>query len=116
MKHHRPKAHSAPSLNNVKLKFKAWRKTRTRSTRIPEELWQAAINIFHFEDLTLHKIARALHLNQTDLKKHIQQIAPIIEKASSPTFIEVGCETQPDFISECIVEMEDGGGSKMKMC
>jgi hypothetical protein len=25
-------------------------------------------------------------------------------------------EGQPDFISECIVEMEDGGGSKMKMC
>jgi len=53
---------SSLSLDNVKLKFKAWRKTRTRGTRIPEELWQAAINVFHSEDLTLHKIARVLHL------------------------------------------------------
>ncbi|NOX32421.1 MAG: hypothetical protein GXP56_01600 [Deltaproteobacteria bacterium] len=58
-----------PSLDNVKLKFKAWRKARTRGTRIPEEFWQAAINVFH-----------------------------------------------PEFIPECIVEMEDSGGSKMKMC
>jgi len=107
---------SSPSLNNAKLKFKAWRKTRTRGTRIPEELWQTAINVFHSEDLTLHKIARALHLNQTDLKKHIQQTVPIIDDASPPTFIEVACETQPDFISECVVEMEDSNGSKMKMC
>lgn len=104
------------SLNNAKLKFKAWRKTRTRGTRIPEELWQAAINLFHSEDLTLHKIARSLHLNQTDLKKRIHQAVPIIEEASPPTFIEVACETQSDFISECIVEMENSNGSKMKMC
>ncbi len=110
------KTQSPPSLNNAKLKFKAWRKTRTRGTRIPEKLWQAAINIFHSEDLTLHKIARALHLNQTDLKKRIHQTVPIIKEASPPTFIEVACETQPDFISECIVEMENSNGSKMKMC
>ena len=107
---------SSPSLDNVKLKFKTWRMTRTRGTRIPEELWLAAINVFHSEDLTLYKIARALRLNQTDLKKHIQQAIPIVEKASPPTFIEVCCEAQPVSISECIVEMKNSNGSIMKMC
>lgn len=103
------------SLNKVKQKFKAWRKVRTRGTRIPEELWQAAINIFHSENLTLHKVARELRLNQTDFKKHIQKDIPMVKKSSPPAFIEVSCDAQPEFISECIVEMEDSGGSKMKM-
>ena len=106
----------SPAIKSVIQKFKIWRKTRTRGTRIPEELWQAAINVYHTEDFTLHKIARALHLNQTDFKRHIQKEIPIVEKPSPPTFIEMNYEGQPGFISECIVEMEDGRGSKMKMC
>jgi hypothetical protein len=105
-----------PALDSIKQKFKIWRKTRTRGTRIPDELWQAAINIYHSQDLTLHKVARELRLNQTDFKKHIQKDLAVVKKPSPPTFIEMHCETQPGFISECIVEMEDNGGSKMKMC
>lgn len=104
------------ALDKVKQKFKIWRKTRTRGTRIPDKLWQSAIDIYHFEDLTLHKVAKELHLNQADFKKHIQKDLPIVKKPSPPTFIEMHYETQSEFVSECIVEMEDPGGSKMKMC
>jgi hypothetical protein len=47
-----------PALDSIKQKFKIWRKTRTRGTRIPDELWQTTINIYHSQDLTLHKVAR----------------------------------------------------------
>ena len=106
----------SPVIENVKQKFKTWRKTRIRGTRIPEELWQAAVNVYHSEDLTLHKIAREFHLNQTDFKKHIRKTIPVVKKSSSPAFIEMHYEAQPNIISECIVEMEDRSGSKMKMC
>lgn len=45
---------TSPSLDNIKLRFNPWHMTRTRDTMIPEKLWQAAINIFHSKDLTLH--------------------------------------------------------------
>jgi hypothetical protein len=103
-------------LDEVKQKFETWRKTRVRGTRIPKDLWQAAIDVSHSEDYPLHIVAKELRLNQTDLKNHIQQTSSIVKKTSPPTFIEMTCETQPGFISECIVEMEDSSGSKMKMC
>ncbi|MDA3790288.1 MAG: hypothetical protein PF503_17575 [Desulfobacula sp.] len=104
------------ALDSVKQKFKIWRKTRIRGSRIPGELWQAAINVYHSGDLTLDKVARELRLNQSDFRKHIQKDSPVVKKSSPPTFIEMHCEPQPGIISECIVEMEDCSGSKMKMC
>ena len=103
-------------LDEVKQKFQTWRETRVRGTRIPKELWQAAIDVLHSEDYTLHAVARELRLNQTDLRKHIQRTSPVVKKTSPPTFIEMNCKVQPSLISECIVEMEDSSGSKMKMC
>ena len=70
----------SPAIKSVIQKFKIWRKTRTRGTRIPEELWQAAINVYHSENLTLHKVARELHLNQTDFKKHFQKNIIAVKK------------------------------------
>ena len=104
------------ALDKVKQKFIIWRKTRTRGTRIPSKLWKAAIDIYHSENFTLHKVAKELRLNQADFKKHIQKNIPVVKKSSLPTFIEMDYEVQPGFISECIVEMEDPSGSKMKMC
>ncbi len=104
----------SPALDSIKQKFKTWRKTRIRGTRIPDELWQAAINVYHSEDLTLHKVARELRLNQTDFKKHIQKDLAVIKKSSPPTFIEMSYEAQPELISECIVEMEDRGADGRK--
>jgi hypothetical protein len=103
-------------LDAVRQKFETWRKTRVRGTRIPKDLWQAAIDVCRSEDYPLHIVVKQLRLNQTDLKNHIQQTFPIVTKTPPPTFIEMTCETQPGFISECIVEMEDSSGSKMKMC
>lgn len=104
------------SLNDVKQKFEHWRKTRVRQRdRIPEELWQAAITVFRSKNHTMNKIAKTLRLNQADLKRRIQHDFEIIETSTPPAFIEVKCDPNPVSISECIVEMEDIKGSKMKM-
>ncbi len=103
------------ALDSVKQKFKSWRKKKIRGSRIPDGLWQAAIDVYHTEDLTLHKVASELRLNQSDFKKHIQKNIPAVKKSSYPAFIEMNYESQSGFISECTVEMEDRGGSKMKM-
>jgi hypothetical protein len=68
------------ALDSVKQKFKIWRKTRIRGSRIPGELWQAAINVYHSGDLTLDKVARELRLNQSDFRKHIHNDSPVVKK------------------------------------
>ena len=112
-------ATSASALEEVKQQFKIWRKTKTTSReRIPASLWQAAAEVFEIGDHSLHRISKTLHLNQTALKKYMQQQLPrtikIKPEATSP-FIALELDS-PLSVSECIIEMEDTTGAKMRMC
>lgn len=103
------------TLEDVLKEFERWRATRGQRTRIPEELWEAAIKLS--SDYTPHQISKALHLNYLTLKNRIlstgqDKLLPAQDPDSS--FIEV------DFFknistSECSVEIEKSDGSKMKM-
>ncbi len=104
----------SPSLTDVRTKFEHWRQTR-KSCRepIPEQLWQAAVQLAGRH--SINKISRALRLNYTELKNHIQGRAwkQAIKPVQSNAFIELDCG-HPFFESECIVEMDNKDGSKMK--
>ena len=104
-----------PALEDVKQQFSTWRKDRTKRTSIPGELWEAAINLFRFKEYSINDISKALRLNYSDLKKRISSRTPIIRDDQSPEFIKLDY-SQSVFPSECIVEMEDRSGAKMKMC
>ena len=99
-------------LNAAKVKFCDWRRLKKYpSEPIPEELWQIA------EDLsqkhTINKVAKTLRLGYADLKKRVQKDLvpstthhiPFIELSNQHSFTQ----------SECIIEMEDRSGAKMKM-
>jgi hypothetical protein len=104
------------ALEKVTHDFAAWRKTKTGRARIPEPLWAAAADLHHSFGLSVNKIAKSLRLNYSTLKTHIFQEQPSaiesVEK-SSATFIEV--ESVPPY-SDCIIEMEQPSGVKMRMC
>ena len=110
---------SASALEEVKQQFKIWRKTKTAGReRIPASLWQAAAEVFEIGDHSLHTISKTLHLNQTALKKYVQQQFPRAIKVKpevTPSFIALELES-PLLVSECVIEMEDTTGSKMRMC
>ena len=76
----------------------------------------AAADLHYSCGLSVNKIAKSLRLNYSALKTHIVQEQPAaidtVEKTSAP-FIEVE-PVQP--YSDCIIEMEQPSGVKMRMC
>jgi len=106
------------ALEEVEQQFKIWRKTRTGRERIPASLWQAAAEVFKTGDHSLHRISKTLHLNQTALKKYVQQQLPRaikVKPEETPSFIAFELDS-PLLVSECVIEMEDTTGAKMRMC
>jgi hypothetical protein len=102
-----------PSLNEVKEQFKIWRRTRKSPRPIPEKLWQAAVSLTATHSIS--QISKELVLDYSALKKRV----PIKKKDSAakinpPDFIELNLEPLAA-ASECIVEMQDILGSKMRM-
>ena len=101
------------SLSEVKEQFKTWRKTRKSLRPIPAQLWAAAVNLTAKH--TISQISKELVLDYSALKKRV----PIKNKDSAasmspPGFIELNLEPLAA-ASECIVEMQDILGSKMRM-
>ena len=107
-------AHFNPTLTEVQTRFAAWRKTRQHRSRIPEELWAAAVKLS--DKHSIHRISRALGLSYTDLKERIEQSHPVpdtIKPTPSPDFIPIAIA--PTSPAECVVEMEHRNGNKMRM-
>jgi hypothetical protein len=102
-------------LESVRYQFEEWRQTR-KSPRelIPGNLWAAAIRLCsHY---SINHVSRSLHLSYTTLKKKVQGKNPVPKKKklSSPTFVEL--DWQDNFpATECIIEMDNAHGSKMRM-
>lgn len=112
----RPTPTQISALDSVKQQFEAWRSTKAGREPIPDFLWQAATALLLSRGFSLNKIARKLRLNYSDLKKRAYKqpsgsIQPMPEPSS--TFIEID---PPSFFPECVIEMEDGSGTKMRMC
>ena len=110
-----PKNYSIPrpSLSEVKEQFKIWRRTRKSPRPIPEKLWAAAVSLT--ANHCLSQISKELVVDYSALKKRVAIKKK--DRAASmnpPGFIEVNLEP-PAAISECIVEMQDILGAKMRM-
>ena len=101
------------SLIEVKEQFKIWRRTRKSPRPIPAQLWAAAVSLTAKHSIS--QISKELVLDYSTLKKRAA-----IKNTDSPAsmnppgFIEVNLEP-PAAVSECIVEMQDILGSKMRM-
>ena len=101
----------ATSLATVKLQFKTWRETRKQKTRIPDELWTAAVSLS--DRYSIHHISRALHVNHTALKDRVSACKANRNQQTHQCFIEFPLPQSP--ASECLVEMENRFGDKMRM-
>ncbi|MBA4369632.1 MAG: hypothetical protein C0403_18565 [Desulfobacterium sp.] len=103
-------------LEFVKNQFEAWRANRKkRREPIPEQLWEAAKELVKIH--SINKVSRTLGLNYTDLKKRIlgKEYPLSANRKKEPSLVELSYE--PLFVpSECIIEMEDKTGCRMKMC
>jgi len=103
-----------PTLEEVRDQFESWRKSRERRTAIPETLWEAAVILS--KEYSVFQISKALRLNFTSLKNRVQASNSCFSAKtdSDPAFVELDFG-RSIFSAECLVEMEDKSGSKMKM-
>ena len=99
------------SLAAVKLQFKTWRDTRKQKSRIPDELWAAAVSLT--DRYSIHRISKVLHVNHTALRDRVSACKVNRVQQTYPCFIELPAPQPP--ASECLVEMENRSGEKMRM-
>jgi hypothetical protein len=111
------KAEDIPApLKKTRRRFERWRQTGPGKSRIPERLWDAAVMMA--QKYGLARTASVLRLDYNRLKKRLGQNAgessATLPGAAKTTFVEFPAAVRPA-TAECVVELEDGGGSKMRI-
>ena len=99
------------SLEDVRSQFANWRRNRNPRSRIPSELWDAAVSLY--PQYSINKIARALRLSHAELKKRIaaRGLAPCTGSVLPAGFVELPMPPA----SQCTVEMLNRHGEKLRM-
>ena len=98
-----------PRLQEFSAIFAEWRSTRKPRSRIPEALWQAAIDLAPF--YSIHRIARALRLNYTELKHRIKKRVPDRPDAE---FIEIDMRHLLP-AAPCVMELRSPTGFELRI-
>jgi hypothetical protein len=112
------KAQEIPTpLENTRRRFERWRQTRAAKSRIPDTLWDAAARMA--DRYGLARAASVLRLDYYRLKRRLSQNASYgLEApgaATTTTFLELPASV-PAATAECVVELDDGAGAKMRIC
>jgi len=78
-------------IERARLRFTRWRKNRKKVTRIPDRLWNAAVDAAHFHGV--NPMAIALGLDYNHLKERMRSASRSRttggEKPKSPSFMEL---------------------------
>jgi len=101
-------------LKNARQQFQRWRRTRKVGTRVPEPLWKVAVKTAG--RFGVSRTARALGVDYYNLKKRTEANSSVVvaDGATAATFFELAPRANPVSV-ECIVDLEDPGGSKMRI-
>ncbi len=105
------------TLAEVHRQFQGWRRSRNKRSPIPERLWQAAEELSRQHSIS--EIARELRLDYTKLKERIicsrsMRAEGLCGSGAGCGFVEVGIPSGT-VGGECLVEVEDGTGRKLKV-
>ena len=89
-----------------------FRSAQPRRTKLPESLWQAAVELARQHGV--YCVAHPLRLDYMRLKKRLGGVPSLRQKATKPAFVELIAPgtVQPE---ECVIELESCGGSKMRI-
>ena len=110
------KACHGDSLNQVKERFNLWRVTRTRGKHIPAHLWIAAVDLA--KEYGLQQVANELHVDCNRLKTHLDQAVGTLQISKTSTqFVEMTVTPVSKLMaqSECVIELENPRGAKMRV-
>ena len=108
------KARADVSIEQVRRRFERWRNSRPRTTRIPDELWAAAIEAARQDGV--NRTARVLHPDGGKLRRLLVTADSGAKRRnlSPPAFVEL-IAPRPAELEECVIEFESQDGSKMRI-
>jgi hypothetical protein len=108
-------ASSVPAaLEGTRRRFERWRQTRKGRSRIPEHLWASAAKAAG--KYGLNRTAQTLRLDYYSLKERVEAGTSdgVATGEAAATFVELTARAPTD-PAECIVELEDAEGSKLRI-
>jgi hypothetical protein len=89
-----------------------FRSTQPRRTKLPESMWQAAVELARQHGV--YPVAHPLRLDYMGLKKRLGGVPILRRKATKPAFVELNApHTTP--LEECVIEFESPSGGKMRV-
>lgn len=94
-----------------------FRSTQSHRAKIPEPLWQAAVELARVHGL--HPVAHPLRLDYMGLKKRLNGGSNPQRKSNPPrqttkmSFVEL--TPPPAKLEECVIEFESAAGGKMRI-
>ena len=106
-----PKPVPAP-LEAARRRFEEWRRTRAATERIPDRLWRSAAKLAR--RYGVFRTARTLGLDYMCLKRRAG-LAKTPARVKKPTFVEVAPLTVGSRSGECLIEVEDRSGAKLRI-
>ena len=113
------------SLEELKQRFEQWRGERKQGERIPVAMWTAAVK--EARARSVYGVARALRLDYAMLKLRAQppgkargaapgnQVAPRFVELFAPTVPVTPTTPTASGRQECVVELENARGAKMRV-
>jgi len=89
-----------------------FRGAQPRRTKLPESLWQAAVELARQHGV--YSVAHPLRLDYMRLKKRLGGVPLFRRKVTKPAFVELTAPPMPP-PEECVIEWESPSGGKMRI-
>jgi hypothetical protein len=102
------------AITQLQRQLELFRSTQVGRTRLPESLWQTAVELAR--QYGIYAVSHPLRLDYTRLKQRLNGIPSRSwkRKPDQPAFVELvgdGAVTPP----ECVIEFESSSGGKMRI-
>ena len=109
---HQIAAPVAEAIAQLQHQLEQFRSSRPARTKLPESLWQAAVELARQHGI--YAVAHPLRLDYTRLKQRLGGMVSQRRKQTKPAFVERigdGAAVLP----ECVIEFESPGGGKLRI-
>ena len=100
------------SVAQLQLQLDQIRSTEPRGRRLPDSVWQAAVELAR--EHGVYSVARHLRLDYTGLKKRVGGVFHRRRKARKPAFVEL-IARHAAMLPECVIEFESLRGGKVRI-
>jgi hypothetical protein len=109
---------SADALSQLTERFATWRGVRKLGTRIPPDLWAAAVEMVGVHGA--YRVARALNLDYEVVKQRAAVSGcQVTTTEAAPRFVELfaaaGAMPGPSAQPQCVVDLANARGARMRV-